>query len=137
MEQMEQIQGITPRALWIFAGVAVGLLAIALMIFKLVEFIQGQADRRDKSSGNAQEPIRAITIRLTAIEDRLDSIDGKLDSDKRRIESLEGKQNEIQNGFRALCTASLALLNHEMHNGNGEEMEAAQKSLQAYLVNRV
>ena len=134
---MQPIEGITPNGLWTFAGVAVGLLAVALMVFKLVEFIQNQNDRKNSASGEAQEPVRAISSRLTSIEERLDSIDVKLDRDKRRLEALEGKQNEIQNGFRALCTASLALLNHEMHNGNGEEMEAAQKGLQAYLVNRV
>lgn len=134
---MQPIEGITPGALWITAGVLVSMLAIALMIFKLVEFIQGQRDRKRSSQGLSQEPMRAFGVRLTAIEGRLDSIDDKLDRDKRRLEALEGKQDEIQNGFRVLCSASLAMLNHEMHNGNHQEMEDAQKKLQEYLVNRV
>ena len=134
---MQPIEGITPSALWIFAGVAVGLLAISLMVFKLVEFVQGQKDRKAKANGRSREPVNKIETRLTAIEKRLDEIDGKLDRDKKRLENLEGKQDEIQSGFRALCTASLALLNHEMNNGNAVEMETAQKNLQAYLVNRI
>ncbi len=134
---MQPIEGITPGALWIFSGVAVGILAIALMVFKLVEFIQGQKDRRNKASNIAQEPVAKIENRLTVIENRLNSIDDKLDRDKRRLEALEGKQDEIQSGFKALCTANLAIMNKLMHNGNDKEMEEAQKKLQDYLVSRI
>lgn len=52
-----------------------------------------------------------------------------LDNDNRRINSLE-------EGQRAVCRGVLALLNHELHNGNTDEMEAAQAGINTYLINR-
>ena len=59
-----------------------------------------------------------------------------VDSDKRRLEALESQQDDADEGFRVLCKATLALLNNVLHNGNGDEMEAAQKALQNYLIEK-
>lgn len=138
---MQPIQGISPDALWTFLYVLVALLVVAGLVFKVIDFAQGQKDRRKKKEqemkGESQEPISGIRERLGIIESRLDSIEEKLDRDKKRLEQLEGKQDDIQEGFRALCSAQLAILNHEMHNGNQDEMEAAQSGLQKYLLSQI
>ncbi len=138
---MQPIEGITPESLWVFFYVLVAILAVAALVFKVIVFYQGQKDRKEKKEkearGETQKPVAGIQEKLKTIETRLDSIDEKLDRDKKRLEKLEGKQDDIQAGFRALCNASLALLNHEMHNGNTEEMEAAQKGLQTYLLDQI
>lgn len=43
---------------------------------------------------------------------------------------------DLKEGQRVTCIATLALLNHAIHNGNDEEMRAASASLNNYLINR-
>lgn len=44
--------------------------------------------------------------------------------------------SDLREGNRVMCYALMALLGHEMRTSNGEEMEAAQKELNRYLINR-
>lgn len=62
-------------------------------------------------------------------EERLSVCEAKLDTEHKRLENLE-------EGNRALCRGVLALLNHELHNGNTEEMEKAQNGINNYLIER-
>lgn len=43
---------------------------------------------------------------------------------------------DLREGSRVMCYALMALLGHEMRTSNGEEMEAAQRELNRYLINR-
>lgn len=43
---------------------------------------------------------------------------------------------DLREGSRVMCYALMALLGHEMRTSNGEEMEAAQRELNKYLINR-
>lgn len=43
---------------------------------------------------------------------------------------------DLREGNRVMCYALLALLGHETKTSNGEEMEAAQRELNRYLINR-
>jgi len=43
---------------------------------------------------------------------------------------------DLREGNRVMCCALMALLGHELHNGNSNEMEDAQKELNHYLINR-
>ena len=44
--------------------------------------------------------------------------------------------NDLKEGQRVLCVAVMALLNHDLHNGNSDEMSAALNGLNNYLINR-
>ena len=91
------------------------------------------------------------------IQPKFDSIDKKLDGDKKRIEEAERRSNEhdkalerieatlesvatnimdIHEGFTYLARGTIATLNHEIHNGNKEELEEAAKELDDYLIHR-
>jgi len=133
---VQPIEGITPSALWTTASVLLGLAGIAIIIFKIVEFRWKWTDRKQSEKAKGQEPVENLDARLKNIESRLNSIDDKLSSDKRRLEALERQQDDADEGFRVLCKATLALLNNVLHNGNGDEMEAAQKALQNYLIEK-
>lgn len=43
---------------------------------------------------------------------------------------------DLREGQRAMCVAVMALLNHELHNGNSDEMHRASVGLNNYLINR-
>lgn len=43
---------------------------------------------------------------------------------------------DLKEGQRVLCVAVMALLNHDLHNGNADEMQDASASLNRYLINR-
>ena len=133
---VQPIEGITPSALWTTASVLLGLAGIAIIIFKIVEFRWKWQDRKQSERERGQQPVENLDARLRNIESRLNSIDDKLSSDKRRLEALERQQDDADEGFRVLCKATLALLNNVLHNGNGDEMEAAQKALQNYLIEK-
>ena len=133
---VQPIEGITPSALWTTASVLLGMAGVAIIVFKIVEFRWKWQDRKQSEKAKGQEPVEDLDARLKNIESRLNSIDDKLSSDKRRLEALERQQDDADEGFRVLCKATLALLNNVLHNGNGDEMEAAQKALQNYLIEK-
>lgn len=133
---VQPIEGITPSALWTTASVLLGLAGVAIIVFKIVEFRWKWVDRKQTEKAKGQAPVENLDARLKSIESRLNSIDEKLSSDKRRLEALERQQDDADEGFRVLCKATLALLNNVLHNGNGDEMEAAQKALQNYLIEK-
>ncbi len=130
------IEGVTPTALWNAAYVFLAILGIVIILDKVNDIVIKRQDRKRKIRQEQQAPVENLDTRLQKIEKRLDSIDDKLSSDKRRLEALERQQDDADAGFRALCKATLAMLNHELHNGNTDEMEAAHKVLTDYLIGK-
>ena len=59
-----------------------------------------------------------------------------LATDKERLDRHEREISDLRGGQRVLCMGVQALLEHELHNGNGEQMQTAANDLQKYLVNR-
>ena len=64
----------------------------------------------------------------------------KLQTDKERLDKhesdLERQQKEIdllKESGRVQAAALMALLDHELHNGNAEQMQSAHDGLMAYL----
>lgn len=151
---MQPIEGITPGALWTTAGVAVALLGVAILVFKLVEFVQGQQDRKKAAKDDpaertklAEDISRKVTDelepRLSGIEEDVTEIKDKLRNDKARLDSHEqtmqriaDAQRDSQDGFAALAGALVAVLDHELHNGNTSQMTEARDELTRYLTHR-
>ena len=57
----------------------------------------------------------------------------KLDTDKRRLDAHDKAIGDLQDAQRALCAGVMALLDHELHNGNSEQMERARDDIMKYL----
>lgn len=134
---MPAIGGIGPEQAWTFLYVVVCLVILIPSGLKIVEFIQKQMDRKKQkvreSKQETEGTVNGLEDRLEKIENRLSEIDKKLDRDNRRLNDLESKTESIQEGFRALCTANLAILNKL---GNDEEIQHARKGLETYLINK-
>ena len=57
----------------------------------------------------------------------------KLATDKRRLDEHEEAIKDLQKSSQVLCTGVLALLDHELHNGNTEQIEKARDGIMNYL----
>ena len=102
----------------------------------------------------AEDISRKVT---DAMQDKFNAIDKKLEADKVRIEAAERRSNEhdkaleriettlesvdanikdIHEGFTYLAQGTIATLNHQIHNGNKEELDEAAKELNKFLTRR-
>ena len=58
------------------------------------------------------------------------------DSLKHKVARHDEQLAALKEGQRVTCEARMALLGHELHNGNADEMQEASRKLNQYLVNR-
>ena len=141
MEAMQPIEGITPGMLWTALYVIVGLCALIVLADKVRGVFAGAKERKEKKRPELADEISSKV--MEKLEPRFADIDRKLASDKtmldahtRQIEKLATRSDSNEDGIRALSRGVLALLNHEMHNGNGDELEHAQQALNDYLIEK-
>lgn len=131
--ELPKIEGISAEYLWIFLAVLVGLGAIALLAVNLIKGIRDLRKGKQQTNNDKEQQII----------DKLDSIDQKLANDKARLDGhevrlqhLEDSGKDTKNGFSALCTALIAVLNHSINDGNADEMIKAKDKLTDYLTKR-
>ena len=141
MNELPSIEGITPGALWIFLYVAVGICALIILGDKVRAVFAGAAGRKQAKKPELADEISAKV--LAKMEPRFAEIDRKLANDKARIDehtraigSLSNRTDGLESGQRVLCRGVLALLNHELHNGNNDEMEKAKNGIDNYLIEK-
>ena len=61
----------------------------------------------------------------------------KLATDKARLDEHDRAIRDLQESQQVLCTGILALLDHELHNSNGEQMQEARDSIMHFLTGMV
>ena len=61
----------------------------------------------------------------------------KLANDKNRLDDHDKAIKDLQESQQVLCTGILALLDHELHNGNGEQMQKARDGIMTYLSGKI
>lgn len=64
------------------------------------------------------------------------SVRTMLENDKRRLDNHAKAIDALQEGQKMTCKGVQALLNHELHNGNANEMQEASSELNKWLINR-
>lgn len=57
----------------------------------------------------------------------------KLANDKARLDGHDKAILSLQESNKVLCAGIIALLDHELHNGNAEQMQEARDSILRYL----
>lgn len=60
----------------------------------------------------------------------------KLDTDKRRLDEHEERIVALNRSDHIQLAALLALLDHELHNGNADQMQKARDDIMHYLQNK-
>ena len=104
-------------------AICAGIVSVSAAITVIVRFItrvKAPEERQNNRISKCEQDI-------TEIKERFKVYDGYFEHDKKRLGRLEFG-NEAEN--RAL----LALLNHAIHGDNTDELKAAKKELEQYLV---
>ena len=57
----------------------------------------------------------------------------KLANDKKRLDEHDEAIKDLRESNQVICSALLAILDHELHNGNGDQMQKARDEMMAYL----
>lgn len=142
MEQgLQKIEGISPEMLWNFMVVLVGLCALIVLIYKVVEIFRKEHDRRmQRQQLNGQDITDKIADKVIAklnpeLDKKFAEIDKRLKNDKENIDShtrqlnaFESRVTQLENGNKALCHGMLALL--ELN----PTLKNAQKAMRNYLI---
>ena len=140
-EQVQPIEGITPTLLWNFVVVLLGLCAVVILVYKVIEIMRKEHERKEKREMlNGKDLTDEIADKvLEKLEPRFAEIDKKLSSDKDRLDNHETALSEVRkshkllrSGMKVTCDSLAAILDHELHNGNSEQMQKARDELQAY-----
>ena len=152
---MEQaIEGITPSMLWTFCVVLVGLLALVVLVYKVVEIMRKEHERRESRQQLAGQGIeeRIATAVMQKLNPELDKkflevnrkfseIEQKLSNDKetidmhtRQLNAYETRVDQLEGGNKALCHGVFALLSHEVNGNSIDKLKTAHHAMQNYLI---
>lgn len=146
MTEMQPIEGITPDTLWIFLVVLVGLCGLFVLYDKVGQAVENVKKRKHKpaeaqTSRMAEEISQKVTETISGqlddIREKLATDKQRLDAQERRLNVLEAAQVDVSEGLRVMCTGMTAVLNHELHNGNSDEMMSALDGLNKYLITQI
>lgn len=141
MNQVQPIEGITPEMLWNFVLVLLGLCAIVILVYKVIEIVRKERERKEKKSKLADKDLtdEIADKVLEKLEPRFKDIESKLDNDKNRLDNHEASIKNINSsietikeGMQVTADALTAILDHELHNGNADQMQKARDDLQKY-----
>ena len=127
--------------LWNFVLVLLGLCAIVVLVYKVIEIMRKEHERkeqRNRLSGRdltdeiADKVLEKLEPRFKDIETKLDTDKNRLDNHEAAIKSINSSMDTIKEGMQVTCDALTAILDHELHNGNGDQMQKARDDLQNY-----
>lgn len=104
-------------ALLFLAALAV-LLILAANVVKAVRVLFGKNPDKD------------------ALEQHCRDSEDRFKRGEKHIAENHDHITDLKEGQRVMCVAVMALLNHELHNGNSDEMSSASAGLNNYLINR-
>ena len=155
MRKMEQaIEGITPSMLWTFCVVLVGLLALVVLVYKVIEIMRKEHERRvnrEQMAGQGIEEriasavLRQLTPELDKkfdeVTKKFEDIDRKLSNDReelashtRQLNAQNDRVDQLENGNKALCHGVFALLSHEVTGNSIDKLRIAHHAMQNYLI---
>jgi hypothetical protein len=116
---LDEVQALTSNNLLTFLLVLVALATLFILFFNVVEAVHKLKKPQENKENN-------LMIRQGECEKRFARDYRVLDEHTRRIEDVE-ETNHV------LCAGIHALLEHELHNGNSDEMRAASEALFKHL----
>lgn len=126
---LDAINGITPSALWTALAVVVLLCGVVSIVLGAVEKINAIRLRKSK-------PAQSVSDEITEINRKLSTDKARLDDHTRTMAEHDCKLADLRTGLMATCTGVQALLEHELHNGNADEMQQASKGIDKWLRER-
>ena len=140
---MQPIEGITPDMLWTALIVLVGVGGLIVLGDKVADVWRKHQARKKVNSPENKLAEEISQMVIAKMEPRFADIERKFSNDKASIEThsrqigeINKRVDSLETGQKAQCRGILALLNHELHNGNSDEMEEAKKGMDNYLIEK-
>lgn len=151
-QQVQKIEGISPEMLWTFVVVLVGLAALFVLGYKVIEILRKEHERKvqrqqlngqDITDRIANKVIEKLTPQIDekfenfekSVDKKFEEIDKKLSDEQKDIElhatqlnDHETRVGRLEGGNKALCHGMLALLESNPNLGK------AQTAMKNYLI---
>ena len=113
VEEASNVIGFGPSALWIFLGVAVALVTIALLALNLITKIKELRKPRMANERTVEEKLRNDNERLTRLEDTT-------------------REQEAE--LKLILRSQIAMIHH-MIDGNGvDRLKETQRDIEEFLI---
>lgn len=143
-KELPKIEGISPEMLWNFMVVLVGLAALVVLIYKVVEIFRKEHDRRmqrnqlsntditDRIADKVMEKLQPeLDKKFAEIDKRFANDKESIDLHTRQLNAFESRVSQLENGNKALCHGMLALLE------SNPALKKPQKAMKNYLIDGV
>lgn len=152
--EVQKIEGISPDMLWTFVCVLVGLAALFVLAYKVVEIVRKEHDRKksqekldklDVTDKIAEKVNSKITPQLDEkfkkFDRKFEDIDRKLANDKAQLELHTVQLNQqiarvdrLENDSKAMCHGIFALLSHEINGNSVDKLQKTHDAMRDYLI---
>lgn len=146
MNQVQPIEGITPTALWNTVIVLLGLCAVVVLVYKVIEIARKEHERKEtkaKLNGKdltdeiADKVMNKLAPRLEKIEEKLSADKERLDSHERRLNQNESDLDRIGQNTEKILDAMDGLLMHFISGNDTEMLKQVKKDLDHYKNSKV
>lgn len=127
------INGITLELFWTYLFVFIALCGIVTILLNTLEKILAWRKRKAQPLTDAKADIMTM---LANDKHRLDAQDAIVSEHTRRLDKLERRADTVEQGQKVQCKALMALLDHELHNGNADQMSEASREINDYLLDK-
>lgn len=141
VQSIPKVEGISPEMLWTFVVVLVGLAALFVLGYKVVEILRKEHDRRvERQQLTGQDITDRIADKVIekiqpVLDEKFDDFDKRLTADREtltmhttQLNDHESRVGQLEGGNKALCHGMLALLEQSPALVN------AQKAMKNYLI---
>jgi hypothetical protein len=119
---LDNVQALTGANLTTFLLVLVALAGLFILFSNVIEAARKLRKPQERQADELVHHQEACEKRFAA--------------DKRTIDLHGERIDDLEVGQRVICAALHELLEHELHNGNGDAMRKASSDLFAYLNRR-
>ena len=115
------------------------LLGAVVVIMALLSsyniFATSRANAR-KEQEHKEAPVKKLREDVDKLTDDLDTERRRIDELQRELDHHDDDLKDLHAGQSALCRGVQALLDHELHNGNEDDMKEASASIGKWLLGR-
>lgn len=145
-DSVQPIEGITPTMLWNFVLVALGLCAVVILVYKVIEIARKEHERkvrrqqlngRDLTDEIADKVMAKMEPKFQAIEDKLSKDKERLDSHERRLNKNEADLERIGENTEKILDAMDGLLMHFISGNDVEKLRSVKQELDHYKNSKV
>ena len=145
-ESVQPIEGITPTMLWNFVLVLLGLCAVVILFYKVIEILRKEHERKAKKAQlNGKDLTDEIADKvMEKLKPQLEKIDKKLAGDKERLDSHERRLNNdeadldrIGENTEKILDAMDGLLLHFITGNSIDNLRKVKSELDHYKNSKV